>query len=69
MKFDVATRSQVVSLRRAGMTVAEIADRLNLNLTSHLDEIRRICDELPRKFQFGELGPRGPVARTRGARR
>lgn len=69
MRFDVATRSQIVSLRRAGMTVGEIADRLNLNLMTHISEIQRICDELPRKFQFGELGPRGPVARTRGARR
>jgi hypothetical protein len=69
MKFDVQTRSQVVSLRRAGMTVGEIGDRLNLTLTSQLDEIRRICEELPRKFQFGEVGPRGPVTRKQGARR
>lgn len=69
MKFDVATRSQIVSLRRAGMTIGEIADRLNLNLVSELCEIRSICETLPRKFQFGELSPKGPLARTRGSRR
>jgi len=69
MRFDVQTRSQIVSLRRAGMTVGEIADRLNLNLMTHILEIQRICDTLPRKFQFGEVGPRGPVTRKQGARR
>lgn len=69
MRFDVATRSQIVSLRRAGMSVGEIADRLNLCLMSHILEIQRICDTLPRKYQFGEVAPRGPVTRKQGARR
>ena len=69
MRFDIATRSQIVSLRRAGMSVGEIADRLNLNLHTHITEIRRVCDSLPRRFQFGELGPRPPVSRTHNARR
>lgn len=69
LKIDIQLRAQVVSLRRAGMAVSEIGERLGLTRASDLERIRGVCDELPRKYQFGEVAPRGPVTRKLGARR
>lgn len=68
LKIDVQLRAQVVSLRRAGHTVTEIGERLALNRAADFEAIRWICDSLPRKYQFGEVSPRGPVARVRGSK-
>jgi hypothetical protein len=43
---DVATRSQVVSLFRAGLRPAEICERLNMEGESEENAVRRICDDL-----------------------
>lgn len=66
-QIDVQLRAQVVSLRRAGLAVSEIADRLKLTRLGDIEAIRLICDKLPRKYGVGEVAPRGVVyRRTRG---
>lgn len=62
-------RSQVVSLRRAGMVVSEICERLGVTKSSEIEAVKAVCESLPRKYGCGEVAPRGPVTRTRGARR
>lgn len=69
IKIDVQLRAQIVSLRRAGMSVMEIGERLDLTRAVDYEAIRDVCDSLPRKYGFGELSPRGPVVRTQGARK
>ena len=44
--LDVATRSQVVSLYRAGFRPAEICERLGIQGDSDENAVRRVCDEL-----------------------
>lgn len=68
-QVDMQLRAQIVSLRRAGMSVMEIGERLGLTRAVDYEAIRAVCDSLPRKYGFGELSPRGPVVRTQGARK
>lgn len=44
-ELDVATRAQVVSLRRAGLSVIKIAERLGLTQPSELNAVSAICAE------------------------
>ena len=66
LKIDVQLRAQVVSLRRAGKTVAEIGERLGLTRPTDLETIRMICDTLPRRSGLGELTTPGPSYRRAG---
>jgi hypothetical protein len=53
MPVDVQLRAQVVSLRRAGMLVNDICQRLDLHKSSERMAVEMICDALPRRFQVG----------------
>lgn len=53
MPIDVQLRSQVVSLRRAGMMVNDICQRLDLHKSSEREAVQMICDALPRRHQVG----------------
>lgn len=68
-QLNTQLRSQVVSLRRAGMAVSEICERLGVHKSSEIEGVKAVCESLPRKYGLGEVAPRGPVTRTRGARR
>ena len=52
--LDTITQFQVVSLRKAGMYPAQIADRLGLKKTSEINAVSEICatPEL-RRYQKG----------------
>lgn len=59
--IDVATRGQIVSLRRAGMCPSDICERLGLEKQSERNAVSAICNE-PRLRVYGksfEVG--GPV--------
>lgn len=61
------TRRQVVSLRQAGMTVSEIARRLDLEKSSQIRAIQEVCDSLGRRFSGGDLSSPLPAYRRAGA--
>jgi hypothetical protein len=66
MPVDVQLRAQVVSLRRAGMLVNDICQRLDLHKSSERMAVEMICDALPRRFQVGiESGPHNSRHRIR----
>lgn len=59
--IDVATRGQIVSLRKAGMCPSDIAERLGLDKQSERNAVSAICAE-PELRRYGhgfEIG--GPV--------
>ena len=58
-------RRQIVSLRKAGMTVGEIARRLDMQKSSQMKAIQAVCEPLGRKF--GDLSVASPVYRKAGA--
>jgi hypothetical protein len=62
-KIPVQLRSQIVSLRRAGMMVNDICIRLDLHRSCEREAVIRVCDELPRRFQVG-IESTGPVHRS-----
>ena len=69
MPIDVQLRAEVVSLRRAGMMVNDICQRLNLHKSSERAAVEQICDALPRRYQVGIESP-GPIrAGRRGVSR
>lgn len=43
--LDTATRSQIVSLRKAGMCASAIAERLGLDKQSERNAVSAICNE------------------------
>lgn len=58
-KLDVATRAQVVSLRRHGWTAIDICERLGLTRQSEINAVSELCarDKSLRRYQFGvEVG-------------
>lgn len=58
-------RSQVVSLRRAGMMVNDICERLNVHKSSERAAVMKICDDLPRRHQVS-IESRGPIRKRNG---
>lgn len=66
MPIDVQLRAQVVSLRRAGMMVNDICQRLELHKSSERAAVQMICESLPRRYQVGiESGPHHSPHRIR----
>lgn len=66
--LDVGTRSQVMSLRRHGMSVIDICERLGITKSSEINSVSDLCarDKRLRRYQFGiEVG--APVQRGRNA--
>jgi hypothetical protein len=59
MQIDPATRAQIMSLRQAGQTPAQIADRLYLTVPF----VQQVLANEPRRFKRGcDAGP-GPAYR------
>jgi len=69
MPIDVQLRAQVVSLRRAGMMVNDICQRMDLHKASERAAVQQICDALPRKYQVGIDSTEPVRAGRRGASR
>jgi transposase-like protein len=65
--FTTDMRRQVVSLRHAGLTVAEIARRMGMEKSSQIRAIQQICESLGRRYGAGDLSTLPPVHRRAGA--
>lgn len=65
--LPVQLRAQVISLRKTGMNVAEICDRLGITKSSERNGVSAICAEKElRRYQVGiESGPHASPHRIR----
>lgn len=65
--LPVQLRAQVISLRKTGMNVAEICDRLAITKSSERNGVSAICAEKElRRYQAGiESGPHNSPHRIR----
>lgn len=48
--LSVQVRAQIVSLRRGGMLVSDICNRLGLSKSSEREAVLAICEALPRRY-------------------
>lgn len=65
--LDVATRGQIVSLRKAGMYPAAIAERLGLEKQSERNAVSAICNEPGLRIYGKSFEVGGPIKPGRNA--